>query len=526
MSVPPEERLAPSRGPGHPAFLITAAEAFPELERLFLGAREEIVMGFRIFDPRTPLYSAEGLEVGEDWFDLVAHTLSRGVNIHLALSDFDPVVGTPTHRLTWRSIRILLAAEEVARAAGATGRLRVIAAMHPARVAPAARAAIYTKIRGELAERTRELAALAGTALDRALSEMPGLTPWLSRKGDLLSPRSWPIAPLAPVTHHQKLATFDGETLYIGGLDLDERRFDGWDHDQAGPETWHDVQVVTTGPVAADARGHILRFLDECDRRIPVAPAGALLRTLSRRKRFRGVSMSPDPTVSEILDRHLEEIGRAERLIYLESQFFRDRTLARALASAADERPELNCVMILPAAPEDVAFDDRKKPDARLGEHLQARCLRRIQRAFGPRLFVGCPAQRRREESDKRDTVASAPLIYVHAKVSVFDDRAAIVSSANLNGRSMRWDTEAGAAFDDPADVAHLRARCWQHWLGVEQAKAAANGPDGPAVAWARIANANAAEAPERRRGFILPYPVLPGQRFGAALPGVPEEMV
>ena len=73
-----------------PRFLITAAEAYPELEERFLQARSHIRLGFRIFDPRTPLYSEAGRAVGADWFDLLVHTLGRGVRIELALCDFDP----------------------------------------------------------------------------------------------------------------------------------------------------------------------------------------------------------------------------------------------------------------------------------------------------------------------------------------------------------------------------------------------------------------------------------------------------
>ena len=49
--------------------------------------------------------------------------------------------------------------------------------------------------------------------------------------------------------------------------------------------------------------------------------------------------------------------------------------------------------------------------------------------------------------------------------VSIFDGAAAIVSSANLNGRSLRWDTEAGVLLTDPDTVASLRQRLMAHWL-------------------------------------------------------------
>ena len=516
-----------SAGAVQRAVLITASEAYPVLERLFLEARGNIRMGFRIFDPRTRLRSDEARAIGEDWFDLLLHTLARGVRIDLALSDFDPVVGTDVHQMTWRSMRLFAAIGELA---GPDARLNVVAAMHPARVSAAARAALYGKIRTELRARCAWLNGLAPDERARALSEVPGLVPYLHVEPDGVRPRSWPIAPLVPATHHQKLAVFDEETLYIGGLDLDERRWDTWDHEEDGPETWHDVQAVVTGEVARDAHAHLGRFLDEVAGRQPVeGDGGRLLRTLSVKRAGPTLSMSPAEAVSEIGDLHYREAARAERFVYLESQFFRDRRLAHVLADRAKEKPDLRCILILPAAPEDVAFAGSTRMDARYGEFLQARCLRRIRRAFEERLFIGTPATRRREEvsetDEGRDLYFTSPLIYVHAKVSIFDDRIATVSSANLNGRSFRWDTEAGVAFENPEEVAHLRERCFDHWLPRE-AGPEFRDPATAVTAWREMAVTNARTPPARRRGFLLPYLIKPGEGFGRNLPGVPEEMV
>ena len=509
-----------------PLLMLTAEEAWPVFETLFLDARAEIDMGFRLFDLSTPLYSPRARQVGRDWFDLVIHTLGRGVDVRLALADFDPVVASDTHRLTWRSMRMFAAAAEIARAAGAPGRLRVIAAMHPASVSPAARLALYLNVRAELAERTGQIMALAERARERALAEMPGLARHILRRGARLRPSRWPVPELMPATHHQKMAVFDGERLYIGGLDLNPRRFDTKAHERPASETWHDIQVLVDGPVAADARAHLDEFLDECARRRPVAPSrGRLLRTLSTARARARLSMSPEPAIREIEDAHLRAIERAERFIYLESQFFRSRHIARGLASAARRNPRLTCILLLPAAPDELAFDGREKADMRYGEFLQARCLRKIGRAFGNRLFVAAPAAPRRVPPDGRATVRAAPLVYVHAKASFFDDALCIVSSANLNGRSMRWDTETGIAFDDPATVRAFRQRCFAHWLPPD-AEPELFAPSTAAGAWARLAATNAASAPERRRGFVMPYDIDPGEAFGTGLPVIPEEMV
>ena len=516
-------RADPSRGLAAPRFLVTAAEAYPALEERMLAARSHVRMGFRIFDPLTPLYSEVGRAVGRDWFDLVAHTLARGVRIDLALCDFDPVVASGIHRKTWRAVRLLLAAAEVA---GPHARLHVIAALHPARVSALPKLLLYNRIRGELRTRSEWLSGMPERSRARAMDEMPGLARHLVSRPDGYAPKAFVSAGLVPATHHQKLAAFDEEWLFIGGLDLDERRYDTPEHERPGPETWHDVAVLVQGPAAADAHAHLGRFLDEVAGRQPPAPsAGHILRTLSKKRARPHVKLSPEPLIDELAQLHYRAVAQAERFLYLESQFFRDRRLARVMAQAARDNPRLTGILILPAAPEDVAFDDARSLDARFGEHLQAHCIRKVRRAFGRRLFIGCPARPTLQRSDKRDVYAHAPLIYVHSKVSVFDDALACVSSANLNGRSFRWDTEAGLAFDAPADVRRLRQQCFEHWL-PGNADPACLSPQTAAMSWAALARDNARRHPAHRRGFILPYSTRAAERFGQDLLGIPEEMV
>lgn len=514
--------MCPVRG-GEPRFLLTAAEAYPAFEERMLAARHHVRMGFRIFDPRTRLRSEAAREVGETWFDLLAHTLARGVRIDLALCDFDPVVASGLHRATWHSVRMMLAAAEIA---GPQARLNVVAAMHPARVSRVPRMALYGRIRAELKTRAEWLSDMPEGERARALDEMPGLAQYLVPRGDRFAPAPFALAGLVPATHHQKLAAFDEEWLYIGGLDLDERRWDDLRHDRPGPETWHDVMVVVKGEAARDAHAHLGRFLGEvAGRETPARSAGHLLRTISRKRPTPHVKLSPDPLVDELAQLHYDGFARAERFVYLESQFFRDRRLARIMARAAEENPRLTCILVLPAAPEDVAFEDNRDLAARYGEALQAHCIRKVRRAFGRRLFVGCPARPTVQTGGARASYARAPIVYVHAKVSVFDDALACIGSANLNGRSFRWDTETGLAFDAASEVRDLRRRLFEHWL-PEDAAPDCYAPETAARSWAAIAEENMRRHPTNRRGFMLPYSTRPSERFGHEVPGVPEEMV
>lgn len=508
---------------------VTAAEAYPALERAFLAAETEISAGFRVFDLKTRLRSPEALTIGQTWFDLVIHTLRRGVSIRLVLSDFDPVARPKLHRATWRTARMFWAAADFA---GPHARLTLIPSTHSAVAGIWPRLMFWPLVQSRLIRVSGWLRRQMDAHRLAALREMPGVERMLAAKDALPRPRLFALPPLYPATHHQKLAVFDGETVYIGGLDLDERFYDTPEHRLPGHETWHDVQLMIRGPVAGDARAHLEGFLGIIERNAdpgrpsPDRDGVRFVRTLSRR-RGRGAwrFISPDPVVHEIEEAHAEWIGQADGLIYVETQYFRDRRTARRLAKAAREKPGLTMILILPAAPDDVAFEGATGLDARLGEFLQAKCLRILRRGFGRRLFVGGAAQPRRTRARGRAQLKGAPLVYIHAKVSIFDERAALVSSANLNGRSLRWDTEAGVVLTDAETVAGLRRRLMAHWL-PEGAGADFFDPERALRSWWGLAARNAKLPPEQRRGFLLPYDVRTAETFGRAFPLVPDEMV
>lgn len=508
---------------------VTAAEAYPALEREFLAATREIQAGFRVFDLKTKLRSPEARAIGTIWFDLMIDTLRRGVEIRIVLADFDPIARPRLHRATWRTVRMFWAAAEMA---GPDARLTVVPSTHSAVAGLWPRLLFWPVVQSRLTRVSNWLQRLADSHRMAALREMPGVGAMLAAKDAMPRPRLLSLPPLYPASHHQKLAVFDGQRVYIGGLDLDERFYDTPEHRLPGHETWHDVQLLIEGPVAQDARAHLAGFLalttGETERPHP-APDRAglrLVRTLSRR-RGRGAwrFLSPEPMVAEIEAAHVEGMERAGELIYIETQYFRDRRLARRLAAAARARPELKMILILPAAPDDVAFEGATSLDARLGEFLQAKCLRILRRGFGRRVFIGGAAQPRRTRETGRAQLRGAPLIYIHAKVSIFDDALAIVSSANLNGRSLRWDTEAGVVLNDPGTIRDLRHRLMAHWLpkgaGVDFFD-----PGRAVQAWWALAARNAKLAPEKRRGFLLPYDVRLAEGFGRAFPLVPDEMV
>lgn len=506
--------------------LLTADQAYPVLERAFMNARSEIWAGFRVFDLTTKVRSKAAKGVAKTWFDLIIHTLARGVSLNIVISDFDPVARPTLHRGTWRSVRRLIAAAELA---GAGDRLHVIAGLHPARTGLVPRIFFWPAILHRQFRAARWLNRRTGPERATAIKEMPGLARHLMISGDgHVRPRLWPIPELFPATHHQKLAVFDRRNLYLGGLDLDERRFDTLRHDQSAEETWHDVQLSLTGPAVAEAQSHLETFLDVTAGLKTPQWHRRLLRTLSRPREYNWFRFGPAPLVEEIATAHEHYAKRARRLIYLETQYFRDLRFARFLARRARENPGLSLILTLPGAPEEIAFERRIGLDARFGEFLQARALRVLVKAFGSRLFIAGMAQPRAKNGGNengRALLHDAPIIYIHSKVSLFDDTTAIVSSANLNGRSLRWDTEVGLLLTDHGQVRRLRRKVMGHWL-PEDAHDGYFDPGRAVSAWRALALDNARKPPDKRDGFVLPFDIEAAEKDATEVPGIPQEMV
>ncbi len=503
---------------------VTAAEAYPALEQHFLDAEHEVLASFMVFDLSTRLRSDRARAIGRTWFDLVHHTLARGVDITISVSDVDPIARPEMHREATRTRRMFLAAAGISKHPGT---LRLAVARHPAQTGWLIRLAIWPYILKCLFGIAARLNGLPDAQRKAALRDMPDVNDLLFKWRGRLWPKPFRLPALFPCLHHQKLAVFDDKALYIGGLDLNERRFDTPDHDRAADQTWHDVQLEMQGPVVAAAAKHLRYFhahvAGETDPGLANAP---FLRTLSTRRRVEWLHFGPRIAIRELHSAHLAEIARSDKLIYIETQYFRDRELAKALARQARLSPDLRLILILPAAPDDVAFEGKTGIDARYGERLQARALRRLTRAFGRRVLIAAPAQKRRTSGGpERARLNGAPLIYVHSKVALFDDRAAIVSSANLNRRSLFWDTEAGVHLDDRADVAKLTSCVLDHWWPEADIPT-----DEPQHAlydrWHKAVWTNARLAPKERHGFLLPYDIAKAEAFGKDVPILPEEMV
>lgn len=485
--------------------LITAEEAWPAFERAVFHAQSHVHGSFRVFDLMTKLRSPEAQSVGDDWFDLLAHVIKRGVRVTLIVSDFDPIMATPLHELTWQTVRQAVALTEVADAK--PGQVTIKAGLHPARA-------------GIL-----PWGFLLPVVIKRKWEQVSGLSKdRLARQAVLLNRKAMPE--LRTVSHHQKLAVVDDDTLFIGGLDLNERRFDTLDHDRPPGETWSDVHLLLrNGPEVAEAQTHLDSFLEVTAGERQAPQLSRIKRTLSAPRRMQFPYLSPRTVVNEIETAHIDAFMTAKHLIHIETQFLRSSVIADALVEAAARNRDLKLLVILPALPETLAFYNQDGIDTRFGLSLQREAVTRVQEAFGDRATFASPVRPVMAARDSFTALAGSPMVYVHNKVLVKDDTYALIGSANLNGRSMRWDTEAAVGITRPSHLETLRKRLLSHWW-FDDLPAEAMAPETLYAWWAAAIADNGVCLPENRTGFLVPYDPDNKAELARVLPGITENIV
>ena len=117
--------------------------------------------------------------------------------------------------------------------------------------------------------------------------------------------------------------------------------------------------------------------------------------------------------------------ARARCLVYLEDQYLWSRPVARIIASALRDKPDLHVIAVVPRYPDsDGAIT---QTPGLLGQH---EVMRACAAAGGERFAVY-----------DLENHQGTP-VYVHAKVVVVDDVWAMVGSDNLNRRSWSHDSE------------------------------------------------------------------------------------
>lgn len=282
-------------------------------------------------------------------------------------------------------------------------------------------------------------------------------------------------------SHHQKIVVIDERLAVCGGIDISTARWDTSDHADGDRRRrlpggrpyppWHDATMMLEGPVAS-ALGELGR--DRWRRATksafpPARPGEASLWPADLPVQFEDVAVAIARTraayedaeeIREIEALYLDMIAAAKRFVYFENQYFTSAKLAAAIAKRLEEADPPEFVMVMPRTAdgwlEQVAMDAAR---VRL-----AREIAKADRHNRFRIYV--PVTRKGAD------------IYVHAKVSVVDDRLLRVGSSNLNNRSLGLDSECDVIIDaalpankdTPAEIARLRTRLIAEHLDVEPA--------------------------------------------------------
>jgi len=276
---------------------------------------------------------------------------------------------------------------------------------------------------------------------------MLDLLRWLRRRRiDLEFDSAHPVG----CSHHQKIAVIDDRLAVCGGIDMTDKRWDTRahvEHDSRrrrlggrryGP--WHDMTMMIEGP-AAGALDELARDRWRRAGNDPLEapePSESSAWPDDLEPHFENVEIGiartraeyqDDPGVKEIEALFAEQIGRAKRFIYAESQYFASRQIAEAIGArlSADDPPEI--VIVNPETAdgwiESTVMDPAR---ARL-----VRSIQEIDRHGRFHLFV---------------PYSGETPIYVHAKLLIVDDRVLRIGSANFNNRSMGLDSECDVFID------------------------------------------------------------------------------
>lgn len=261
--------------------------------------------------------------------------------------------------------------------------------------------------------------------------------------------------------HHQKFVVIDGKIAFVGGLDLCSSRWDERDHRVENPlrvnrdgslyRSFHDLQTYHVGPVARDlaeifkarwkvANGEDLELPAEPDNAVaeltPTVPLSAERVAISRTQHC--AICGGEKSVREIRQLFLDAIDAAENLIYIENQYFSSEALYNGLLRrmASKKRSPLEVVLIIAKDAEGLL----EQLSIGIAQNRIIRRLQQVARDNGHHLGIYHPASVAADGTELPT--------YIHSKCLLVDDRFLSIGSANMNNRSMGYDTELNVSWE------------------------------------------------------------------------------
>ncbi|MCL5974339.1 MAG: VTT domain-containing protein [Gammaproteobacteria bacterium] len=258
-------------------------------------------------------------------------------------------------------------------------------------------------------------------------------------------------------SQHQKIVVIDDKIAFCGGIDPGKHRWDTRDHapedqrridpDNVVYPPFHDMQMLVDGKVAESlaelarerwqkATGQQLQQAPHYDEDIwpsEVEPEFhktniAIARTMPH--------FNDQAEIIEIETLYLDAIAAAEKLIYIENQYFTSWKVAEVLAQRLAESDGPEVVIVCP-----------KMTGGWLEQHtmdvLRSRVSRRLCNADKhDRLRICYPHHEALGEM----------YISLHSKLMIVDNIFLRVGSANLSNRSMGFDSECDLAIEAEDD--------------------------------------------------------------------------
>lgn len=285
---------------------------------------------------------------------------------------------------------------------------------------------------------------------------------------------------------HQKSWLIDAgqvdETVFVGGINLDQSSMVLPGHVQGEHPHTHDIYLELKGPSASDVHHNFVQRWNEASERaaddgawpditsaglLPfpdaVSPvAGTAVAQVQRTIRaglYTDGTATPGGTAFDIsggergcFEQYERAIAAAENYIHIENQALGQPETVEALHAALRRGVVVN--VIVPADANGFMADARKDPRAKpffdrlgaLAEHENF-------------LLAGIA---RIAENGAREN------IYVHAKAAIIDDSWATVGSCNIGARSFFGDTELNVSFISPADAKAFRAELVLEHTGLD----------------------------------------------------------
>ncbi|QUH22683.1 hypothetical protein HYG87_02295 [Methanobacterium alkalithermotolerans] len=323
---------------------------------------------------------------------------------------------------------------------------------------------------------------------------------------------------------HAKTLLIDGKTGFIIGSPFKQLYWDTTSHLIADPRREggpvHDVSLQLEGESLTYLEEFFLQLWNHITQkeyqgqgmlksRFSPVSTGDIPLQIAR-------SITPDSLSKKgergIFEAYRKAIARAQDFIYLENQYFTNKTMIKALKNALKANENLQVVVVLNENPDIPGYKQWQNGSLeKLGIKSASDNLEHPQIGF---FTLGAG-----------DNQKIQP-IYVHSKVGIVDDRWATVGTANLDGSSLTYVNELEGLVDTTfhrnmelnaiipdrdkktGEVLKLRKALWSEHLGIEKdlLKKEDNGWLG---LWQKRAKENIRSISKKKphfKGQLLPY--------------------